>query len=347
MSANNIFERNEFIYEHIFFFFAILFIYKAQLFRCIKGLSVLQSMVVLSILSAAGITAGILLHIRHSRNYFCVFCDILAPFGIYTAVMYYPVKTAFIRTVIFCVLAVSFLYGALILLRRIKNRQHAARILLRRLRRAAASAHIFTAAGMTVIMANLIILRLFTTTVMQPAIPEQEPVFASYEQNVAAHMDTLQLLQPETWEKMSVSEKLSALQIIAQLEQCYLGISQPLTIGADDLGQYGYQGGYVESTHQIILDLNHLSYDPPDEVLDTLCHEIYHHYQHLLTDIYLNADEEAQNLRIFQNIRHYAEEFQNYNDGKDDFYDYYFQACESDARDYAGVAVERYYRIID
>ena len=92
--------------------------------------------------------------------------------------------------------------------------------------------------------------------------------------------------------------------------------------------------------------MDHFDSDPADEILDSLCHEAYHAYQHCLCEAYDSVDAEFRDLRAFEGILEYKAEFADYTHGDDDFYAYYFQRCEADARSYAEDAVYDYYRKI-
>ena len=46
---------------------------------------------------------------------------------------------------------------------------------------------------------------------------------------------------------------------------------------------------------------------------------------------------------VFSYVSDYLANFENYTDGEDDFFDYYFLTCEQTARHYAASAVEDYY----
>ena len=84
-----------------------------------------------------------------------------------------------------------------------------------------------------------------------------------------------------------------------------------------------------------------------EEVLNIVCHESYHAYQHCIVSALENADEESKNLRLFRDARNYAEEFCDYKSGDNGFYDYYYQECEMDAREYAEEALLNYYKRIE
>lgn len=129
---------------------------------------------------------------------------------------------------------------------------------------------------------------------------------------------------------------------------CLLGIvfeiknsRNELNVGAGNLNE-GICGCYSDNTHEIILDLDHLLNASPWELLNSVCHEAFHSYEHRLVDTYNDAKNDSKHLRLFREATFYADEFNNYINGKDDFYSYYYQNCETDAREYAEKAVYNY-----
>lgn len=90
------------------------------------------------------------------------------------------------------------------------------------------------------------------------------------------------------------------------------------------------------------VDVNDLMTESSWEILDCVLHEAYHAYQHCLVDALKDVDENNLNLLDLRRAVTYAEEFDDYTDGEEDFYAYYVQSCERDARAYAEEAVDEY-----
>lgn len=105
-------------------------------------------------------------------------------------------------------------------------------------------------------------------------------------------------------------------------------------------------GRYNDSTKQIFINKSIFLDKSSEKLLDTVCHEVYHSYQHRLISVYMDMDEKNRNLKIFRNIGIYRSEFCNYKNGSDDFNGYYTQICENDARKYAEERVKEYYKEI-
>ena len=58
--------------------------------------------------------------------------------------------------------------------------------------------------------------------------------------------------------------------------------------------------------------------------------------------MYDSLDDQYKNMLTFYNASVYKKEFSSYIDGDDDYFGYYFQSCEMNARAYAITAVEEY-----
>lgn len=182
---------------------------------------------------------------------------------------------------------------------------------------------------------------LFGSTIMKSTVNTATQTNLS-EQSLANNIEIIALLQDDTWCSLSAQERLNVLQTVANVEQRYLGLSNELNVGAANLRE-GVMGYYSDNTHEIVIDIDSLLNDSSWEVLDTVCHEAYHSYQHRMVDAFNDADENSKSLKIFHKASYYANEFNNYISGDEDFCGYYYQDCESDARDYAEDAVYDYY----
>lgn len=270
--------------------------------------------------------------------------NLLIPYGIYTVLVYFKIRTGFIVTVLRIVLLISVLYTACILGRKIKNRRRYRVIVKRRIERAITSVQIIFAGGMAVIMLAFGV-NIFSGSVIMRASTGKELAPPSDSQSISDNIDTVLRLQEEVWAGLSVQERLNVLQTVANIERSYLGIPNELNVGAANLREE-LLGSYNDNMHEIVISMDSLLNDPVYEVLDTVCHEAYHSYQHRLIDVYNDADAQTRNLRMFRRINDYAEEFDDYQDGYEDFCSYYSQECESDAREYAESAVYDYYEKI-
>lgn len=171
----------------------------------------------------------------------------------------------------------------------------------------------------------------------------QNGIFAD---TIAANIDTVSNLLQDRWDTLDLNEKANTLQTVANIEASYLGLPHELNVKIDTLRESTI-AQYDDRTHTITVSITYLESMPAEEMLDSICHESYHAYQHRLIDAYNSVDVEYRDLLTFYFVPIYEEEFQNYVDGKDDDLAYYFQMCEMKARDYAEESVIDYYEKIE
>lgn len=168
---------------------------------------------------------------------------------------------------------------------------------------------------------------------------------ASSDQTMENSMDTLLLLQESEWKDLPVDERLDVLQTVVNIEKNNLGMSTDLNLRAASLKQ-GLSGYYSDSRQEIVVNLETLKDAAAQEMLEVVCHEVRHGYQHRLVDAFRSVDDAYKELSVFSDAKVYEEELSNYidgNGGKDEMWDYYQQDVERDARNYAESCVEKYF----
>lgn len=348
MQKKNTMGKIKFVLEHVLWAVIAMIWYKNIFFRCLGNMTLTQSRLVLWGLIVAGVTAGILLNWKRRRCGISVVADLLVPYGAYTVFTYLPIRAIFIETIIAVGLIASVIFTIMIMGRKILNTANHTRIIGRRVQHSMRCTQTCMALSMAVIMLTLGIGGVFGSAIMW-ATPEKTSGNSStpYATNISNNMETVLKLQEDVWNDLTVQERLNVLQTIADIERNYLGISNELNVGTANLSEE-LLGYYDDRTHEVIISMDSLLYDDVYEVLDTLCHEVYHSYQHRLVDAYVAADTQTQNLRVFKNASYYLEEFSDYKSGTEDFCSYYAQECESDAREYAESSVlDYYYRIYE
>ena len=148
------------------------------------------------------------------------------------------------------------------------------------------------------------------------------------------------LLQEEEWKKLNTQEKIDLLQTVAYIEVNRLELPNVLNVGVFVL-QEGTQGRYLDETHMIYIDLEHIERDMASEVISTLLHEVYHSWQWRLVDAYKGKN--IQDSKLYNKAATYVKEFTDYENGTEEIITYYIQQCEIDARKYARSAVTDYY----
>lgn len=342
MYGINRMEKGSFLFQQLLWGIVAMVWYNNLLFRCAGNLTLFQSRLLLWALFAAGCVLGILREFRSSRNAFSIFCNLATGLGIYTAMAYSDVHPAAAPVLLAVAGAASLLCMLQIWGQPIQSGKpnRRARLFRRRLGRSAAAAHSLLSLALSAEMILILVPTLFGAAILSASA---EPTMAVQdgEQTIAGNMQTLLLLQTDRWEELSLQQRLDVLQTAANIEQSYLGLPNELNVASDDM-ETSTSGYYEDATHQIVVSLRDLKSAAPVDLLDTICHEACHSYQHRLAELYESVGEESRALRLFRNTQRYVDEFQDYQTGSEDFDAYYSQACETDARVYAETRVDLY-----
>ena len=345
MNIGNTKGRCEFFFNQVWYGFLTWVWYRYLIFRCIGGHSLTESRFILLGLVLSGILIGSLLEFRHQRNGISVFINLTAGYGIYAVLTFFAFRKKMILIVLTAAAVLAFTYGLLVLCRRIRNRERYRQILARRIAKAGYSAAGFLCGGLMIVMVSLGMKALFGTGAVSSAV---EPVAKTnvQEQTIANNIETLCRLDEKVWNTLAAEEKLGVLQTVANIEQRYLGLPHELNVSADDMDK-NTMGYYVDSTHQIVVNLDELLYGTSFDLVKTVTHEAYHGYQHRLVEAYDEAGDDLKPLLIYYDASLYKSEFADYQDGSEDFFAYYAQDCETDARIYSNDAVLDYFAAIE
>ena len=341
---NNTTSVRGYLWDNLFYIVMGFVLYKNILMKCLNGMSYDQSRTILIVMIVVMSAIDIMINIRKNRNGMSVFANVVLPFGLYTALAYISVnRYLFVTVFILAGLATTF-FAMVTMRRRIRSKKTWL-VIAKRIKLIIVQMQHLFAIGLFATMLLLGVGAFFGSSLLQPEVIATTYTEAE-EQTINNNIESVLMLQEELWVDLSVPERLNILQTVANIERRYLGIPHELNVGVANLGEYTL-GYYDDRKHQVIVSLDSLMNDPADEVLNTVCHESYHAYQHCIVSVLENADEELKNLRLFRDARNYAEEFCDYKSGDNGFYAYYYQECEMDAREYAEEAVLDYYKRIE
>ncbi len=164
-----------------------------------------------------------------------------------------------------------------------------------------------------------------------------------------AHIEELQRLKPESYAALTVDEKIQLLQMVADIEGRYLGLDTRIRIGCSDLKE-DVLGYYKDSTKEIQIDTEYLDSEPR-EVICLLCHEMYHAAQQQYARIYDKLSQDEKKSYFLTEAAEYAEELKHYKNGEEggahEYFSYYTQTLEREARAYGLVSTEQIFQRID
>ena len=302
---------SEFVFSVVWKFVIGFIWYKNLLFRVLPHHDFYESLKVLFILSLASILFYLLLFRRWKNSWTATACFVL-PFGIYTAITYAPTSAIFIHTVLASAFLVAVGYSALLLTRKVKNKQKKARIRIykNRILRCVYSFSCILTVAMLSFMVGIGCKGYFGIGLVASTVEAESFIPESSDDTLEANMDSMLNLIPSRWQKLDT------------------------------------QGVYSDTLKLIQINLDHIENDPIDEVLSTVLHEIHHSYEHRLADAYNSVNPEYRNLRIFRDVTHYSQETSNYINPREDYFGYMSQRLEMDSETYAEYGVAEYYRRI-
>ncbi len=305
-------------------------LYRTVLFRVVDGLSLLQSKGILWALMVGCVLSGVLLTIKHRRNGFSVFVNVMLPYEIYATITYWPSVNGTIRWVSLTAMGLSIAYFAWVLVVnwnrwQVKPGRGSVAHGLMGIRSIVVTC--FAVLWLSIAVNTAFGNGQLLSRVKPEGGNDQTVDLADYE-------DVLGKLQNDIWQELTVQQRLDTLQVVANIECSRLGLPHELTLDGRIMDEH-INAFYTDSLHSISVNLEYLEQGTSYQLLKTVCHEAYHAYQFRLCDVWDTLDRQYQQLKAFEYVRSYKSEFCNYVEGTDDFVNYYIQACEVTARAYA------------
>lgn len=156
----------------------------------------------------------------------------------------------------------------------------------------------------------------------------------------------------DEWEKADINMKEEYAQSLVNYECSKLNIkSLTLVIKKMPKSRLAY---YSDSQNCVVLNLTHLKNDNMLEVLNTIAHECFHSLEYSLIRNGTNYNGlSIVDENITKKISTYRTEFTDYKEYNSEkalsykeYYDYYFQTCEYDAREYGDCESLVLYKLI-
>ena len=107
-------------------------------------------------------------------------------------------------------------------------------------------------------------------------------------------------------------------------------------------------GSYSRDSDLIIINASIVQEDNIRQLVNTASHELFHRYEHMLTEDYANGLLSSDTLSddIIERIKSYSHDFQSYASAgitEGSYSEYYNQPCEIDARAYAEQTADNYF----
>ena len=183
------------------------------------------------------------------------------------------------------------------------------------------------------------------------SVPQIEDIV---EEDIEHNMDTLILLKEDSWPSLPEAEKVRVLQTVADIQVTTLGVPFSVTVVADhdDVVPALALACYIDEDHSVYMKEDHLTNYSAKECVDSIAHEVYHAYQHAMLEAYDSLDPAYQNLLLFDPLRYYQAELDQYIgaediNNSDDYHEYKGQLLETHARNYASIATENLFETVE
>lgn len=331
--------------DYLLYLFATFICYNSLIFRSLPNFTYFQSKIFLWVLIAISNLGFLLILYRKERTSWTVAMTIVTPFGFYTTFAYINTFGTLLKVILCAALILWGLFVFFIFSRKSNQGISFRKVVQWRVNRSVFLLHTFTTFGFLLIIGWISFQSVLGPHIIDSSVNPLKGK-ESEQQTISNNIETILLLQEEKWVELTVQEKIDVLQVVANIEVRFLGLPNELVVGVSNLSD-DTTARYNDNIYTVSIDLNYLETETAYDVLCSCLHEVYHSYQHRLVEAYNTVDENLKTLQIFRSAEKYNEEFLNYDDGEEDYYSYYTQNCESDAREYAINAANDYYNRID
>lgn len=304
-------------------------------------LSTSESQRVLIILLMVCELAGFLLTAKYRRNSWSIIVNTLTPYGIYLILETVPHIPIYIMFLFALIVIFVLLYSIILITAPIRCKRNRITVIKRRCSQLIHGTYFLSGTLFGILTLTSAVGAILGISSIYPQTTLEDTGLIELPYSLSAFSDELSSLQGKQWDKLPLQEKVDLLQLVTQIEVNYLGLPDKLQVCCETLEPY-LAGGYAHDDRTIYISRDCLLYDPPKDCVDTILHEVYHSYQHHLCAVYKTLDEEYQSMYFLRDASCYINEFEQYNSGNSDFFEYYYQLCEIDARAYAESRLSTY-----
>lgn len=322
MKQHNTLTLKQFIIRSVGVYFITLVIFCLFIFKVIPGCSLLQSKLVLFLLTI--LSFGLICFEKEDRrNYLSIALNVLMPFGIYTTLAYMlllpiPLGIVWVLLVGLDLVYIGFYFY------KVKRRNYNSLLEKSQL-----------VIGLASLLSLVIVLSftLFGSSIIQSS--------TKITNNTDVYMrkyDEKSLKNLHHWSKLTRKEKLNTLQTICNNERDYLGISSRIKVGAGSGLSHSY-AQYNNKSKEITFDISQLDHASSTTLLEALLHSTYHAYEYALVESYDTMSSDYNKLFDYRIIATYKKEFSTKVTNKAKYYN---QINESNAKAYGEEALQDY-----
>lgn len=334
-----------YIFENIYWLLLFMWVYNVQLFYPLPGHSYEESKLALWIVAVTLDVIGVIATFNCRRNDVSTLSNTVLPFELYTLITFYHFFPVAVLSLSLIPAILAAVYFVRVLTQRESSHTGRKVCLSKRIWHGILGCRTIITVCLLFFIIPLYICSIFSiylyTSDVEPAASPAEDT----EWSVKNKIDTVKLLEEDSWAELNTQERLDVLGTIVNIEVRYLGINHPIQLKSGVL-KGDVAAHYENDSNCIVVDLPFLVDSGASEALHAICHECYHAYQYQQVALLSIVPAEYRNMLMFDNVEEYEKEFLDYEDGTHDLVEYALQKCEIDANQYASSAVDEYYKLI-
>lgn len=271
----------------------------------------------------ASILIGLILTYKTHRTWWSAIAVVSIPYGIYCLIAY-PGTGTIITSILFLI---SLVFVAVdIFIKRIPKKADKEVIMMIRIKKLIYKAHNLTG-FFSLVLVCIVLVSCITTA-------------GAASSNGLYERKTEISFSLQNWNDADMHQKEEYAQLLLDYECNKLNI-KPLTLSVEKMPETRL-AYYSDSQNSVVLNKNHLKKDSLLSVCNSIAHESFHSLEYSL--IYNEACYSGNadlDKNITKKISAYKSEFTDYKEYNSEkalnareFYDYYYQTCETDARSY-------------
>lgn len=341
MHEKNTLSKKSYIFWLLLIGTALLVSYRKNVFIALEATSFKASAIALWVLFFGVYALGIASCIERMRNRFTLVLNAIVPFEIYLLWSYYPYMKAGIRTMSILTIAVALFHLVVLVSFHFLDNRKGIEELKKTLQRAIAGSLAIVSICLVGFTAIIWVGTYFGYTPVGSNVPADSGEI-HMEYNIGAKIETVNNFKEEIWCKLPIGKKTDTLQTAANIERNNIRLPHELRVLFDFLPD-NVIACYRHNTRSITVNIKHLITMEGSQLLEAICHEAYHAYQHNLCEVLDKVDDEYGCLQLFNSVHEYRKEFSQYTSGSENMAEYYYQQCEIDSRSYAAARKEAYF----
>lgn len=345
MRNDNTLTIGEYLYLNAGYMVTFFYSYSSLFFVNLMGYSHSDSKEFFIVMFIMCAIIGLWADHKVNRNGFSVFRNVVLGPGLYTIMAYWSLYHTVITIVLGIVTLLIVLFSSAVLLRKTHNKNKIRKIVKRRIVKSVTVSKNILCIGLMILMMVVFGIEMLNQHLVKESVPPTTPQFMSLEEYLTENRDIDVLTKPEIWRDMTIESRKQVLGIIVDLERGFLGIPNEIKILIDDLRE-GLVACYGDTQQTIILDQFSILNSDPYPPLRMVLHELFHCYQLRLVEVYDTVDGSLKGLQMYDTIRKYKWEFDNYKSHDQDSLAYAMQQIEKDAYSFAQERADKYMELI-